>query len=121
MSFRILKLGCQRFELALELRLCLGLVLNCRLLQICKPFLQFRLSFNRDVKLLLKLTDLTLSLGLPLAHLPFDLSLILYPLTFFASHHDLQGLNLTAESFDLISLRAEYCLLLALSLLLLLF
>jgi hypothetical protein len=56
-----------------------------------------------------------------MAHLPFDLSLILYPLTFFASHHDLQGLNLAAESFDLVSLRAEYCLLLALSLLFLLF
>lgn len=82
--------------------------------------MQFRLSFNRVVKLLLKLTDLTLSLGLPLAHLPFDLSLILYPLTLFASHHDLQGLNLAAESLDLVSLGAEYCLLLALSLLLLL-
>jgi hypothetical protein len=79
------------------------------------------LSLDCAIKLLLKLTNPTLSLGLPLAQLSFDLSLILYPLTFFASHHDLQGLNLTAETFDLISLGAEYCLLLALSLLFLLF
>ena len=79
------------------------------------------MSFNRAVKLLIKLTNPTLSLVLPLAHLPFDLSLILYPLPFFSPHYDLQGLNLTAKSFDLITLSAEYCLLLALSLLLLLF
>jgi hypothetical protein len=70
--------------------------------------------------LLLKLTYPTLSLGLPLAHLPLDLSLILDPLTLLAAHHDLQGLDLPAEPPDLVSLGPEDSLLGALSVLLLL-
>ena len=70
--------------------------------------------------MLLKLTYPTLSLGLPLAHLPLDLSLILDPLTLLATHHDLQGLDLPAEPPDLVSLGPEDSLLGALSVLLLL-
>ena len=107
MTFRILKLGSQYFELALELRLSLGLVYDSRLLQICKAFLDLRLCFHRALKLLLKLAYPNLSLGLPLAHLPLDLSLILDPLTLLATHHYLQGLDLPAEPPDLVSLGPE--------------
>ena len=120
MTFRIFKLGGHTFELALELRLCLGLVNHARLLQLCKAFLDFRLSPHRGVKLLLKLAYPTLSLGLPQAHLPLDLSLIFDPLTLLAAHYDLECLNLPAEPPDLVSLGPEDGLLGALSVLLLL-
>jgi hypothetical protein len=70
--------------------------------------------------LLLKLAYPTLSLGLPLAHLPLDLSLIFDPLPLLAAHHDLEGLDLPAEPPDLVSLGPEDGLLGALSVLLLL-
>jgi len=70
--------------------------------------------------LLLKLAHPTLSLGLPLTHLPLDLSLIFDPLPLLAAHHDLEGLDLPAEPPDLVSLGPEDGLLGALSVLLLL-
>jgi hypothetical protein len=119
-AFRIFKLGGQTFELVLELRLCLGLVNHRRLLHLCKAFLDFGLSPHRGVKLLLKLAYPTLSLCLPQAHLPLNLSLIFDPLTLLAAHHDLEGLDLPAEPPDLVSLGSEDSLLGALSVLLLL-
>ena len=70
--------------------------------------------------MLLKLAYPTLSLCLPQAHLPLNLSLIFDPLTLLAAHYDLECLNLPAEPPDLVSLGPEDGLLGALSVLLLL-